>query len=311
MKKFLIIIFLGLFLNTTVLADKRFDKDLVKISKLNTFVNKKGQPYGLDKDINKKNTLIIIYTHGSLGGEQKLNGCKPAWAKIPPSIYQLDGAKIKNLTIKTYQLCSGVRGWTQKEEDIFWDTYDYNNQDVGKVLNLTDKNEVLLIKKWKFAKKQKVIKLKIDEFKTKGFNNIVLAGHSAGAWASLILQSNLPSEIDGVIGFNPAKSGKFAKEFKKKKSKVRKGWVNWRDYKISLIKLDKLGKILVYSHDLDDHESPKTLSFLSNSKLTKFIDLSDTECKGKLTLGGYHGITLTKCFAKSENNIVRYLEQIF
>ena len=84
-------------------------------------------------------------------------------------------------------MCSGVKGWTQSEEDKLWETYDKNNQDVNSVLNLKDKNGILLIDKYKDNQKPKVMKLKIDEFKKKGFNNIVLSGHSAGAYGSLSL----------------------------------------------------------------------------------------------------------------------------
>ena len=312
MKRFLIILLLGLLLSSPAFADERFDKDLKKISKLNSFFNNKGEPYQIQKNITKDKTIIIIYTHGSHGKNQKINSCKRAWNKIPPSIYQLDGTKIKDFTIKTYQLCSGVRGFTKKEEDLFWKVYDDNNQDLSKVLELKDKNGVLLINKWEGSTKRKVIKLKIDEFKTKGFNNIILAGHSAGAWESLILYSNFPSEINGVIAFNPARSSKYARELKK--DKVWRGWKIWRNYKISLIKLEKLGKVLVYSHNKDNYETPETLSFLSNSKAVQFIDLSDTSCKGKVKFNKYHGIPSTKCFADKEPKnkyIIKYLEEIF
>ena len=46
---------------------------------------------------------------------------------------------------------------------------------------------------------------------------------------------------------------------------------------MSLIKVDKLDKVLVYAHEKDVFENTKTLSFLSNSKTVKFIDLSDTK----------------------------------
>ena len=83
----------------------------------------------------------------------------------------------------------------------------------------------------------------------------------------------------------------------------------------SLIKTDKLGKVLVYVHEKDHYESSKTvLSFLSNPRTVKLIDLSDTKCKEKVMLGGYHGIALTKCFANEDpksKEIAKYLEEIF
>ena len=306
MKQILILI-IFLLINTNSYADKRFEKDLKKLSKLNSFVNSQGNHYKLDKNIDKEKTIILIYTHGS--GGRKLQGCKNKWFQIPPTVYQLDGIKIKDFTIKTYQLCSGARGWTQNENDLFWDTYDANNQDIKSVLNLKDKNGVLLINKWNSPMKRKVIKLKVDEFKELGFNNIILSGHSAGGWDSLILKSNLPSEIDGVIAFHPARSGKFAKA-----KNPHNGWINWRKYKISLIKVEKLENVLVFSHTKDKYENPRTSKFLSDSENVKFVDVSDTKCKGKIIYGGYHGIALTKCFADEDprsKEIIKYLNKIY
>lgn len=309
MKKIIIAFYVILIFITSSFANEKFEKELKKISKYNSFVNNKGEFYQIEEGINKSKTLILIYTHGSWGNERKLNGCKNSWGQIPPAIYQLDGSKINDLTIKTYQLCSGVRGWTKKEEDLFWDTYDANNQDVSNVLNLKDKDGILLVNKWKSPMKQKVMKLKINELKNNGFKNIVLSGHSAGGWDSLILKSNFPSDIKGVIALNPARSGKFAKQ-----KKPHRGWVNWRNYKLSLINLNKIDNVLVYSHMKDQYENTETLSFLYNSNTVKFIDISGTDCKGRFKFGKHHGITLTKCFADKDpnsKNIIKYLEEIF
>ena len=78
--------------------------------------------------------------------------------------------------------------------------------------------------------------------------------------------------------------------------------------------LPNLGNVLVFSHDKDHYETSETLSFLSNLNSVKFINLTGSGCKGKLKLGGYHGIGLTKCFAEYETtnkNIVQYLEGLF
>ena len=294
---------------TSASSETRFEKDLKKLSKYNYFVNSAGNRYELDKNIDKNKIIILIYSHGSAGKESSLQLCKNSWYQIPPTVYQLDGFKIKDFTIKTYQLCKGARGWTQKEEDLFWNIYDKNNQDVNSVLNLKDKNGVFLINKWKGLIQQKVIKLKIEEFKKEGFNNILLSGHSAGGWDSLVLKSNFPDEIDGVIAFHPARSGKFAKE-----KKPHRGWVNWRNYKISMIKVEQLENVLVFSHEKDKYENPKTSKFLSISENVRFVDVSDTKCKKKLKTGGWHGITLTKCFAYKDprsKEVIKYLEKLF
>ena len=53
MKKILIII-LFILLNTNSFADKKFEKDLKKISKGNAFIDNSGKIYSVDKIIKKK-----------------------------------------------------------------------------------------------------------------------------------------------------------------------------------------------------------------------------------------------------------------
>ena len=294
---------------TSASSETRFEKDLIKISKLNSFVDNKGNPYDLDENIDKDKTIILIYTHGGWGGQRKLNGCNRPWSKIPPAIYQLDGTKIKGLTIKTYQLCSGIKGLTQSEEDKLWEIYDKNNQDVNSVLNLKDKNGILLMDKYKDFQKTKVMKLKINEFKKKGFNNIVLSGHSAGAYSSFILKSNFPKIINGVISLHIGFGGKFAKA-----KNPHQGWINWRNYKKSLINWSQVGEVILFTHDKDWADTRITLNFLTEFENIKFFDLSDTKCKKKKLLGDYHGIALTKCFANNDprsKEVIKYLKNLF
>ena len=300
MKKLLIILFFTIF-SSNVYADSKFDKDLKKVSKLNGFTDSSGKIYPADQISNKENTILIIYNHGSTV-DWKLDKCSSAWNKIPPAILQLHDQKIKNLQIKLYQLCSGVKGWTENERSKMWEAHKKS----GKLsYELADKNGTPLIKKQKQLFKQKIINNKIDDFTKQGFNNIVLAGHSAGAWASITLKSQFPEKIDGVIAFHPAVSGTF---------KNRKDWPWWEDVRtqlIGLMKLENLKNALVFAHNKDHYETPKSLSFLSNLKSIKFVDLSGLDCKGETKLGKYHGIGLTKCFAEKDNNIVPYLEEIF
>ena len=300
MKKLLIILFFTIF-SSNVYADSKFDKDLKKVSKLNGFTDSSGKIYPADQISNKENTILIIYNHGSTV-DWKLDKCSSAWNKIPPAILQLHDQKIKNLQIKLYQLCSGVKGWTENERSKMWEAHKKS----GKLsYELADRNGTPLIKKQKQLFKQKIINNKIDDFTKQGFNNIVLAGHSAGAWASITLKSQFPEKIDGVIAFHPAVSGTF---------KNRKDWPWWEDVRtqlIGLMKLENLKNALVFAHNKDHYETPKSLSFLSNLKSIKFVDISGLDCKGKAKLGKYHGLGNTKCFAEKDNNIVPYLEEIF
>ena len=300
MKKLLIILLFIIF-SSNVYADSKFDKDLKKVSELNGFIDSEGKIYPADQISNKENIILVVYNHGSVN-DQTLDKCSKAWDKVPPVALQLHDQKIKNLQIKLYQLCSGVKGWTENERSKMWEAHKKS----GKLsYELADRNGTPLIKKQKQLFKQKIINNKIDDFTKQGFNNIVLAGQSAGAWASITLRSQFPEKIDGVIAFNPAVAGTL---------KNRKDWPWWEDartYLISYMKLENLKNELVFAHDKDHYETPKTLSFLSNLKSIKFVDISGLDCKGEAKLGRGHAITLTKCFAEKDNNIVPYLEEIF
>ena len=51
-----------------------------------------------------------------------------------------------------------------------------------------------------------------------------------------------------------------------------------------------------------------------NLNEVKFVNLTSSKCKKKATLGDYHGIALTKCFADEDprsKEIAKYLEEIF
>ena len=57
--KFLGIIIFSLLLSTQVFADKRFEKDLKKVSKDNGFINNTGKIYLIDNISDKKSTILL------------------------------------------------------------------------------------------------------------------------------------------------------------------------------------------------------------------------------------------------------------
>ena len=65
MKKFLVTIILSLLLSNHSFADKKFDKDLKKVSKDNGLIENNGKIYSIDNISVKKNTILVIYSHGS------------------------------------------------------------------------------------------------------------------------------------------------------------------------------------------------------------------------------------------------------
>tara|TARA_B110001450_G_scaffold88644_1_gene84281 strand:- start:67 stop:999 length:933 start_codon:yes stop_codon:yes gene_type:complete len=302
--KFLVIIIFSLLLSSQSFADKKFKKDLKKVSKDNTFINSKGEAYPLEKTLDKKNTLLIVYNHGS-GNDQTLDKCSKKWNKVPPIILNLHDKKIKDHKVRIYHLCSGVRGWSQNHQDKLDERY--KNKKQKEFLDIIKTNDdIIKFQTQKQFIKQKLINKKIDSLIDQGFEDIILVGHSAGAWASITLKSQFPKKIDGVIAFNPAFTGTL---------KNRREWPLWamiRKYGVNKINLSNLQNTMVYVHDKDNYEKSKTLSFL-NLNSVNFKDISKSNCKPKLIYGKHHGIPLTKCFAESDVNqkeLIKFLEGI-
>ena len=297
-----ILMLLLVFSSTNSLANNKFEKELKKVSKDNGFVDNKGEVYSSEQITDKKNTILIIYTHGA-SNDQKIDKCLSSWNKVPSVILSLHNKKIKNYHIKIYRLCSGVRGWSKKEQDKMWKAHKKS----GTLdLKLTDKDGTPLIKKQKQNQKLRIIKEKVDSFIEEGFENIILAGHSSGGWQSIKIKAKFPELVKGVIGLNPGAGGTV---------KNRKDWPWWEDVRnYGFVEdLSQLNAIIV-THDKDHYNSPKDYSLFSNLNSVKFVNLTESGCKKAEPSKTYHGITLTKCYAKYEaanKNITRYLEGLF
>ena len=295
----ILILIIFLLINTNTLADKKFEKDLKKISKDNAFIDNKGKIYSIDKIDNKENTILVIYTHGAMG-DQKLDKCLSKWNLVPQVIRNLHNKKINNYEVKIYRLCSGVRGWSQSEQDKMWK----HHEKTGK-LSLKDMKGEFLITKQKQNQKLKVIKNTINKFALDGFKNIILAGHSSGGWQSLKIQSNDNNLINGVIGLHPGAGGTV---------KNRKEWPWWEDIRYyGFGDFTKLNAVII-THDKDNYNSPNDYLLLKKSNDVEFVNISDSKCKKKATLGGYHGLALTKCYAseeKKEKDLINYLGKLF
>ena len=230
--KFLGIIIFSLLLSSQSFAEKKFDKDLKKVSKNNAFINSKDEVYQIEEISDKKDILLIVYNHGS-GNDQTLDKCSKKWNKVPPILFNLHDKKIKNLKVKIYHLCSGVRGWSKNHQDKLDERYKNKKQKEFLEIIETEGDKIKFQTQKQFIK-QKLINEKIDSLINLEFENIILAGHSAGAWASITLKSQFPKKIDGVIAFNPAFSGTFQN---------RKDWAGWkiiREYGVNKIDLSNL-----------------------------------------------------------------------
>ena len=297
MKKILIII-LFILLNTNSFADKKFEKDLKKISKGNAFIDNSGKIYSVDKINKKENTILIIYTHGG-DGEQTLDKCLKKWNLVPSVIRNLHDEKINDYQVKIYRLCTGVRGWSKTEQDKMWKSTS------KKRLTLKNSKGELLFNKNKDFYRTRIIKEKIDQFKSEGFENIVLAGHSMGGWASLKFQTIHPNLIGGSIGLHPGSGGT---------KRNRRDWPWWEEARnYGFGDLSNLNAFII-THDKDSFNSPNDYSMFKNLTKVKFVNITSSKCKKKATLGGYHGLALTECFADEDpksKEIKKYLEEIY
>ena len=308
MKKiFLIIIFLSF--TNNLFANSLEYKGLEKLSKNNTFMNDKGKPYSIEEISDKKNSLVIIYNHGSIQ-DHKQDPCKAKpkfgyiWnAAVVPAILKLHNKKINGLEIKIYRLCSGVKGMSVKNQK------KYRKE-------LKSKGKINLVDEFKNIKRQKIILNEVENLKNLGFDKIILSGYSAGGWSSLILQSRYPEKIIGTIAFNPAFAGP-KKEWQKKYPE----WGAFREDSINKFnKADRINAV-VFAHQDDIFEDPQTLSFFQNFKDLELIDYSElkpTTCTladgdKKMTSDKGHNIPQSKCFTKfleDKNYLTTFLENI-
>ena len=302
MKKLLGIVVLGLLFCGNAYADSKFDKELKKISKNNGFIDTKGKVYSKGQITDKKNTILIIYNHGS-DYDQVTDKCTSPWNNVPRVIRYLHNKKIRNFSIKIYRLCTGAKGWSKKEQTKMWKAHEKS----GKLaIELKDKDGTPLINKQKQNQRRRVIKKKVDRFIEEGFENIILAGHSSGGWQSIKIKAEFPELAKGVIGLHPGAGGTV---------KNRKDWPWWEDvrYYGFVEDLSKLNAFII-THDKDEYNSPKDYSLFSNLNSVKFLNLTQSGCKKAEPSKTYHGIALTKCYGDYETknkNIIKYLEGIF
>ena len=301
MKKILIILSVFIF-TTNAYSNSKFDKDLKKISKDSAFVDNKGKVYSKEQISDKKNTILIIYNHGS-DYDQVTDKCTSPSNNVPRVIRYLHNKKIRNFNIKIYRLCTGAKGWSKKEQTKMWKAHEKS----GKLaIELKDKDGTPLINKQKQNQRRRVIKKKVDSFIEEGFENIILAGHSSGGWQSIKIKAEFPELAKGVIGLHPGAGGTV---------KNRKDWPWWEDvrYYGFVEDLSKLNAFII-THDKDEYNSPKDYSSFSNLNSVKFLNLTQSGCKKAEPTKTYHGIALTKCYGDYETknkNIIKYLEGIF
>jgi dienelactone hydrolase len=193
-----------------------------------------------------------------------------------------------------------------------------STKDQKKIRKSIKKGEELnLFTEHKQLKRQKIILSKAEELSVQGFKNIILAGWSAGAWASLNLQSRFPKKFKGSIAFNPGFAGP-KKEWEKKYPE----WGAFRKHQVNIFKQTDYLNAIIFAHSNDNFEDPETLSFFKEFKGMQFIDYSEinpatcnwADVDKKMPSNKGHYIPQSSCVTKyiNDNNyLINYLEKIF
>ena len=66
--------------------EKRLQKDIKKLSKISGFIDNELKLYDEETILDKKNTIIIIYNHGSYKPETRREECIKGAGRIPEAI---------------------------------------------------------------------------------------------------------------------------------------------------------------------------------------------------------------------------------
>jgi hypothetical protein len=193
---------------------------------------------------NPENKILLIYNHGSTS-EENADPCFPnstfLAGGMPSIIRSLVGKKIAGKDVVVYAFCSRIKG-LQKSEDT-----PYNLKIRYRI------NEIISI---------------VKRFTDLGIvaNNIFLVGHSAGGWASLMIEASNPKSINAVIAFSPAFSGV--------KSRRNQQWQQFRDDQEKELKSAKKINALIYAFRRDAYNSLADLSFFSQISGVEYYPLS-------------------------------------
>ncbi len=105
-------------------------------------------------------------------------------------------------------------------------------------------------------------------------SRIVLAGHSAGGWSSLMAQSTMDLGVAGVVAFAPAFAGPRAGEM------LGLSWrTEARPRQIEQLKAGRRLDALVFAYPEDEFERPEDLQFLSQA-FPDSVELVGYRCPG-------------------------------
>ena len=320
MFKFLIVLILSIsnyaFAKETKF-EKRLQKDIKKLSRISGFIDDDLNLYGEDEITDQKNTIVIIFNHGQQDGQKKVERCNKGAADVPEFIRNLYNKEVNGLKIKIYRMCSGVRGLNDTQMDRTHNMIEKDGNTNG-LLEIVDYDGMRLFDKVKQHLRRQIVLDRIDELTEKNFSNIVLMGHSCGAFLSIYLSAHFPEKIKASIVTNPACYGENISP--RNVIGDKNTYSIWKvlrdDWELTISKFSEINT-LAFIHDEDPFENSETLSFLGKIDKFKMINYTDFGCK-KMFGTDFHSAPVypakDNCFTKWEaknNYIINYLEEVF
>ncbi|HGG59023.1 MAG TPA: alpha/beta hydrolase [Gammaproteobacteria bacterium] len=237
------------------------------------FVNRDAglgnQPLSIPNPADK---ILLIYNHGSRS-ELRTDPCHPNQSYLPggmPTVVRhLAGKTVNGKEIVVYALCSRLHGVKK-----LFDTRD----------NLKIRHRV------------REIRRAVARFRKLGVppEQIFLVGHSAGGWASLMIEAETPDLVNGVIAFSPAFAGF--------KSTRNRQWWGFRKLLEQELKAADHIDALVFAFPGDPYNSPEELAFLGTIPGVDFR----TPRSGGGVLSCYHGHrgAFKACFEKAQAKVL-------
>ena len=305
MKKLFIIFTLFLSFNTPIYADK-----LLK----NGFLNNKMN-YAKDQNINDpSNKIILIYNHGQDKHDVRLKDC--SWKNNLRNSVSLLGKKVKEKQLMVYNFCTNN---TAGDDKNLWNKKKFKPPYKGKP---------------KLEKRLDANLDLIDKFVKMGVPNkqIILTGHSCGAWMTMMLIARYPNKVGGGISYMPACYGKISKTTKVKKLGIEKalekfkkkegsGPADMRQSQINEIKQSNNLPILVFTHPKDPFDGLFSDWIEEIPGVKRIVISKDDKVDGKKCyrigindgkqwkekIKNYHYINWADCFQYYNPTILEYI----
>lgn len=211
-----------------------------------------GSGMSLDQAANK---VVILYSHGTYRPSLR-EDCQKGFNQIPESILGLS----RHPKVAIFYLCTKVVDTSNQGQYVY--------QRAQEIRQTLDALTALGVKP----------------------EHIVLAGHSAGAWSSLLLMGEQRRQFAGAILFAPAFAGTI---------RERRGtpWGDFRTAQVKKIKAFPALQALVFAYENDPYETPATLAFL---RAASGVDFHAYDCH----LSHPHLTHLEDCQAERTRSLV-------